>query len=72
MVGAKIVIQPMNPHIHMFDDQSEEINSRSYQSLIGKLLYVISTRFNISQAVEKLNQFMGKTTKVHWGQPLGF
>ncbi|XP_031490740.1 uncharacterized protein ycf45 isoform X2 [Nymphaea colorata] len=40
MLGAKPSNLPMNPRLHLHDDQLELVDSRSYRSLIGKLLYV--------------------------------
>ncbi|XP_031501803.1 retrovirus-related Pol polyprotein from transposon RE1 isoform X2 [Nymphaea colorata] len=66
MLGAKPTTLPMNPQVHLFDDDLKEVASRAYKSLIGKLLYVTVTRPNISFAVGKLSQFMEKPRKSHW------
>ena len=66
MLGAKPANIPMDPKTHMFDEKSEYVDSASFRSLVGKLLYVTVTRPDISLAVSKISQFMDKPTKVHW------
>lgn len=65
MLETKPVNLLMNPHIHLIDDQSKAIDSKSYRSLIVKLLYFTLTKPDISFAVEWLSQFMKKPRKVH-------
>lgn len=54
MLGAKPAMLPMNSHIHLWDDQSEVVDSRVYRSLIGKLLYVTIIYPDRFYAIRKL------------------
>lgn len=55
MLGAKPINLLMNNHKSTLDDQLEAVDAKSYRSLIDKLLYLTSTRPNISFAVGMFN-----------------
>ncbi|XP_070037097.1 uncharacterized mitochondrial protein AtMg00810-like [Nicotiana tomentosiformis] len=46
------------------DEMLEDINK--YQKLIGRLMYVTTTRLDINYAVQTLSQFMQAPKKSHW------
>ena len=66
MLGAKPANIPMDHKVQLFEEGSKPVDSKSYRSLVGKLLYVTVTRPDIALAVSKVSQFMDKPTEVHW------
>lgn len=56
----------MTPKVNLYDPNNlDYLDSQRYQALVGKLLYLIVTRPNISLAIGRVNQFMDKPKKVH-------
>ena len=66
ILGAKSASIPMDPKIHLYKKSTYLIDARRYRALVGKLLYVIITRPDISLAIGKISQFIERPTKPHW------
>ena len=56
----------MEANVHFSIDEGDDIfNASMYRKLIGKLLYLILTRPNISYAIGRLSQFLSKPKALH-------
>ncbi|XP_019081896.1 retrovirus-related Pol polyprotein from transposon RE2 [Vitis vinifera] len=67
MVGAKEVQTPMYVSANlMLDDGSTSCDAIEYRRTIGSLQYLLLTRPYLDFAVNRLAQFMHKSTVTHW------
>lgn len=67
VLGAKPVTTPMEPGSHLYqDDGPLHHNVESYRKLVGRLLYLTTTRLDISFVVQQLSQFLSKPTTCHY------
>jgi hypothetical protein len=58
-LGSKPVATPMEPNLKLMPDEVDFVDdSYTYHRLMGKLIYLTITRFNISYAVSIVSQFM--------------
>jgi hypothetical protein len=65
-LGCKPVDFPMETNLRLQSTEEDLLaDPTSYRRLIGKLLYLTTTRPDISYSVGKLSQFMDKPAKVH-------
>jgi hypothetical protein len=48
------------------DDGSGDVDAAQYRSLVGSLLYLITTRSNIMYASRLLSRFMYQPSKIHF------
>ncbi|PNX99076.1 retrovirus-related Pol polyprotein from transposon TNT 1-94, partial [Trifolium pratense] len=67
-LGCKRSI-PMDPsnRLHNDDDESEPHgNITEYRALVGKLLYLTSTKPDIAFLVQQLSQFLDAPTSIHF------
>ena len=48
------------------DDGSKEADATLYKQLVGSLIYLTTTRPDLSYAVSILSQFMSKPLESHW------
>lgn len=68
MDQCKPVTTPMNTTERLEEeDGSGNIDSKSYRSLIGRLLYLTHTRPDITYTVNVLSRFVSKPTMKHFG-----
>lgn len=66
LLGSKPASTPMTKGTCLSHDQGTPLSDpTAYRRLIGKLLYLTSTRPDISFSVQQLSQFMGKPTHLH-------
>lgn len=66
MSGAKDIDTPMEVGLQFYPSESELIiNNASYWRLIGKLIYLTTTRPDITFTVNKFNQFMQNLIMAH-------
>ncbi|KAK9074377.1 hypothetical protein SSX86_006975 [Deinandra increscens subsp. villosa] len=67
MDGAKPVLTPLcSSQALTLDDGSATVDSTPYRQLVGSLQYLAFTRPDISFAVNRLSQFMHRSTQLHW------
>ncbi|XP_042983350.1 uncharacterized mitochondrial protein AtMg00810-like [Carya illinoinensis] len=66
LLGSKVVTTPMEPNLKLSHSSGEYLsNVTGYRRLIGKLIYLSTTRPDITYSVGILNQFMDKPTHIH-------
>lgn len=56
---------PMEPNLKFPDDANNPVDASSYRRLIGQLLYLTTTRPDITFAVHKLSQFVAQPQHCH-------
>lgn len=67
VLAGKPVSTPMEPESHLCqDDGAVFTDVESYRRLVGRLLYLTTTRLDITFAVQQLSQFLSKPTVVHF------
>lgn len=67
MMNCKTMPTPISASIKLQgDDNSGEVDAKSYRSLIGKLMYITHSRPDITYSVHLLSRFMNKPTKLHF------
>jgi hypothetical protein len=66
MEDCKPIITPMKTSCKLSkDDDSKSTNQRQYRSIISSLLYVITSRPNVMQAVGQMAQFQEAPKESH-------
>ncbi|XP_020229223.1 uncharacterized protein LOC109810225 [Cajanus cajan] len=66
LMGCKPSSTPMDDSMHLHQDSSEPLNDPlSYRRLVGRLIYLTSTRPDIVFATQQLSQFMLAPTQTH-------
>lgn len=66
MTGSKPCSTPMDSALSLHQDSIEPLaDPLSYRRLVGRLLYLTSTRPDITFATQQLSQFMGNPTQMH-------
>ena len=66
MLGCKPSSTPMDSSLRLHNDSSGFLDDPlSYRRLVGRLVYLTSTRPDIAFATQQLSQFMSKPTKAH-------
>lgn len=66
-LGCKPVSTPMEPGSHLYqDDGPLHHDVQSYRRLVGRLLYLTTTRPDITFAVQQLSQFLSRPTERHF------
>jgi len=65
LLGYKPCFTPMDNSLRQ-DDSELYTDVLSYQRLVGLLLYLITTRLDISFTTQQLSQFMSKPTRSHF------
>ncbi|XP_070020537.1 uncharacterized mitochondrial protein AtMg00810-like [Nicotiana sylvestris] len=68
-LNQKLITIDYDKHVGVKGDAEPE-DIGSYQRLIGKLLYIIITRPDLSFAVQVLSQFMQQPKQSHWDAAL--
>lgn len=67
LLAAKPASTPMAKNTRLSKDQGTPMEDpESYKRLIRKLIYLITTRPDLSNAVQQLSQFMTKPTTTHY------
>ncbi|XP_043714978.1 uncharacterized mitochondrial protein AtMg00810-like [Telopea speciosissima] len=67
MLASTPVDTPMDPHHKLEADDGEDLEDKhQYRRLVGKLIYLIVTRPDISFAVGVISEFMQPPKKPHW------
>ncbi|KAL0324978.1 UNVERIFIED_CONTAM: Retrovirus-related Pol polyprotein from transposon RE2 [Sesamum radiatum] len=67
LLGTKPSNTPMDSNPDFWNDDSNYLEDKTkYRRLVGKLIYLIVTRPDISFAVGLVSQLMDKTRSVHW------
>lgn len=60
MLGGKISTLPLDQNAQLSKDQGEPIpNPKVYRRLIGRLMYLMLTRPDLTYSIQVLSQFMG-------------
>eukprot|EP00256_Glycine_max_P069532 XP_025984127.1 uncharacterized protein LOC113001480 [Glycine max] len=69
LLGCKPSSMPMDSSLCLRQDDSSEllVDPLSYRRLIGRLIYLTTTRLDIVFATQQLSQFMTHPTKAHLG-----
>ncbi|XP_013607520.1 PREDICTED: uncharacterized mitochondrial protein AtMg00810-like [Brassica oleracea var. oleracea] len=66
LLACKPVSVPMDPYAHLsLEDGTPLPSARPYRELIGRLLYLMITRPDITFAVHKLSQFLQRPSDFH-------
>ena len=66
LLGCKPCSTPMDSSLRLHRDDSELLTDvLSYRRLVGRLLYLTTTRPDIAFATQQLSQFMSKPTRSH-------
>jgi hypothetical protein len=66
LTHSKPVSTPSDPSIKLYNDSSPAYNDISaYRRLIGRLLYLNTTRPDITFVTQQLSQFLTKPTQIH-------
>lgn len=66
-LGSKPLSTPVEPGTHLHNaDGPLYSDVSSYRRLIGRLLYLTTTRPDISFAIQQLSQFLDKPTETHY------
>lgn len=64
---AKLVKTPIDSSTKLHPDSSNMFEDIAcYRRLVGKLLYLTTTRPNIAFVTQKLSQFLHAPTKIHY------
>lgn len=67
LLAAKLASTPMAKNTRLSKDQDTPMEDpESYKRLIRKLIYLTTTRPDLSNAVQQLSQFMTKPTTTHY------
>lgn len=67
LLAAKPASTPMNKNTKLSKDQGTPLTDpESYRRLIGKLIYLTTTRPDLSYSVQQLSQFMSQPTSTHY------
>ncbi|GAU46782.1 hypothetical protein TSUD_351810 [Trifolium subterraneum] len=67
LLGSKPAPTPLDPSIKLHQDSSPAYDDvGGYRRLIGKLLYLTTTRPDISFAIQQLSQFLSSPTTTHF------
>ena len=67
MDQCKDVIVPLQQDLKLQnDDGSTEADATLYRHLVGSLIYLTTTRPDLSYAVSALSQFMSNPVESHW------
>ncbi|CAJ2647171.1 unnamed protein product [Trifolium pratense] len=67
LLASKPVSTPLDPFVKLHKDNGEpHIDITEYRRLIGRLLYLNTTRPDITLATQQLSQFLNAPTKTHY------
>ena len=67
LLSSKPCSTPMDSGIGLHEDSSQALSDvSSYRRLVGRLLYVTTTRLDITFATQQLSQFMARLTHTHF------
>ncbi|KAJ9173157.1 hypothetical protein P3X46_016321, partial [Hevea brasiliensis] len=65
-LAAKPATTPMDSHLKLSNNSGDPLpDSSSYRRLVGKLLYLTTTRLDITFSIQQLSQFLSKPTEIH-------
>jgi len=71
LLGSKSVSTPSDPSIKLHNDTSPLFtNISAYRRLIGRLIYLNTTRPDITFVTQQLSQFLSKPTQTHYNATL--
>jgi Reverse transcriptase (RNA-dependent DNA polymerase) len=65
MLGCGSAISPIDLKIKISADAEKHVNREMYQRLVGKLIYLCQTHFDISFAVSMVSHYMHDLRKDH-------
>lgn len=67
VLAAKPLSTPIEPGLHLHNDNGPLFpDVECYRRLVGRLLYLTTTRPDITFAVQQLSQFLSKPTETHY------
>jgi hypothetical protein len=58
MLGCRPISTPMDPNHKLCAESGDPVNKKSYQRLVGRLIYLCHTRPDISSAVSVVSRYM--------------
>jgi hypothetical protein len=71
LLGSKLVNTPSDPSIKLHNDTSPLYSDISaYRRLVGRLIYLNTTRPDITFITQQLSQFLSKPTQTHYNAAL--
>jgi hypothetical protein len=71
LLGSKPVSTPSDPSVKLYNDTSSPLTDiSSYRRLIGRLIYLNTTRPDITFITQQLSQFLSKPTQTHYNAAL--
>ncbi|PKI49958.1 hypothetical protein CRG98_029632 [Punica granatum] len=71
MLGARPAAFPMGQHLKINSESGEDLENPSrYRRLVGRLIYLTTTRPELSYPVHILSQFMQRPKQAHWDAAL--
>ena len=67
LLGCKLVATPINANtkLRLSEDENSVVDRGKYQRLVGRLIYLSSTRPNIAFVVSLISQFMHCPSEEH-------
>lgn len=66
-MGSKPVTTPLDPASKLVSDQGTPCeNAAAYRRLVGRLLYLTTTRPDISYATQQLSQYKSNPMDIHY------
>ena len=72
MDQCKAVAVPLHHNIKLqSEDGSKEADATLYRQLVGSLIYLTTTRPDLSYAVSVLSKYMSKLIESHWNAVKG-
>ena len=71
LLGSKPVTTPSDPSIKLHNDNSNDfLDVSAYRRLIGRMIYLKTTRPDITFITQQLSQFLSKPTQTHYNAAL--
>jgi hypothetical protein len=65
MLGCRAASTPIDPNHKLCTELSDPVNKKSYQRLVGRLIYLCHTRPDISYVVSAVSRYMHEPRNRH-------